>query len=329
VTGEKQIHVPRQDGRTAIVTGTGGLGFEVALALARAGADVILAGRNRRKGEQAVAEITAQAPSARVRFEALDLASLPSVAEFAEVVARDFPAVDILICNAGIMSPPERRTTADGMELQFGVNYLGHFALVAALLPQLRQSASPRVVSVTSLAHRYAKVDFGDLQSERKYKPGLAYCRSKLAQAMFAKELQRRSSEEGWGLTSVAAHPGYARTNLFQGDQARMGLLKAFSTKLIGIVFGHSAAAGAAPIIHAATSPDVTGGELYGPTGLLDMKGPPGRGEFAAVVDDRPTSARLWSISEELAGMRFPLARGAAGEVQDGGALPLSGSGTQ
>lgn len=293
--------VPRQDGRVAVVTGTGGLGFEAALALASAGAEIVLGGRNAAAGQQAVARIKAAEPAVDVRFVPLDLASLASVAEFAGALRGK---LDILLCNAGIMSPPERRTTADGFELQFGVNYLGHFALTARLLPLLRASEEARVVSVISLAHRYAKLDFEDLQSERGYKPGVAYCRSKLAQALFAKELQRRSDKAGWRLTSVAAHPGMARTNLFAAH-GKPGLLNRLGTGLFTSLFGQSAAMGAAPLIYGATSPEVAGGQLYGPKGLFEMKGPPGLCEFAPAARDPETAARLWSMSEQLAGVRF------------------------
>lgn len=287
-----------------MVTGTGGLGLEAAVALASAGAEVILAGRNPDKGRQAVSEIAARAVGSRARFEQLDLASLESVAAFADRLTGAVAALDILICNAGIMSPPTRRTTAEGLELQFGVNFLGHFALVARLLPLLRNAAAPRVVSVTSLAHRYAKPDFDDVRSERSYNPGKAYCLSKLAQALFAQELQRRSDQAGWGLTSVAAHPGLARTNLFQSDEGKMGPLKSLGTWAMGALLGHSAAAGSAPIVHAATAP-ARGGELYGPRGVLEMKGPPGLCDFAEPARDRAAGASLWSLSEELAEVRF------------------------
>ena len=298
--------IPSQRDRIVVITGTGGLGFQAALEFARADADVILAGRDERKGKKAVSEIQAASPFARMRFELLDLASLSSIASLAAKLERDVAAVDTLICNAGIMSPPKRRTTAEGFELQFGVNYLGHFALAARLLPLLRKSAAPRVVSVTSLAHRYAKVDVDDLQSERRYVPGRAYCVSKLAQAYFAQELQRRSVAGNWGVTSIAAHPGLARTDIFQSDQDKTSLLKDLGTGVMGRVLGHSASAGAAPIVYASTSPEAKGGMLYGPKGLFEMKGPPGPCEFSPASRDPEAASRLWTISEDLAGVRFP-----------------------
>ena len=297
--------IPRQDGRLALVTGTGGLGFEAAVTLACAGADLVLAGRNAAAGAEAVAKLAELVPAARVRFEHVDLARLASVNDLARRLEGEDRPIDILLCNAGVMSPPERRTTADGFELQFGVNYLAHFALTARLLSLLRRADAPRVVSVTSLAHRYGKIDSDDLQSERSYQPGRAYCASKLAQALFAVELQRRSDAGRWGVTSVAAHPGFARTNLFKAQETKPGALKGLGPRIAGAVVGHSAEAGAAPLVHAATAPDVVGGELYGPKGLLEMRGRPGRRNFAANVLDPETAARLWNVSEALAGVSF------------------------
>lgn len=298
--------LPSQHGRRGVITGTAGLGFETALQLARLGAEIILAGRSETSGQAAAAAIRSQVPGADVRFEPVDLASLASIAALAERLTADGAAIDMLICNAGVMSPPQRRTTEDGFELQFGVNHLGHFALVGRLLPLLRASGSARVVSVTSLAQNYAKIDFDDLQSQRRYVPGKAYCVSKFAQAAFARELQRRSVEGGWNIASMAAHPGFARTNLFQADHAKSGALKNAVPWLMGHLLGQSAAGGAAPSIYAAVSPDAVGGELYGPTGFLKMKGPPGPGTFAPASSDPELSTRLWTVSETLTGVEFP-----------------------
>lgn len=296
--------IPDQTGRTALVTGTGGLGFQVAQQLARAGAHVIIAGRNASKGAEAVRSISAAAPAGSIAFESVDLASLQSIEALAARLA-DIPAIDVLVNNAGIMSPPSRKTTADGFELQFGVNYLGHFALTGRLLPVLRRSAAPRVVNVTSLAHRYAKLDFSDLQQEWSYRAGKVYCQSKLAQALFTRELQRRSDLEGWSLTSVAAHPGAAQTNLFQNDQASMSVMSRITTGVFLPLFGHSAEDGAASIIYAASTTDVSPGCLYGPTGLNKMKGPPGRQEFGKAALDESVAQRLWAVSEKLAQFSF------------------------
>src|SRR6478735_7954376 len=205
------VTVPDLSGRLAVVTGSNsGLGLGLTTRLAAAGAEVVMAIRNRAKGEAAVEQIRATVSTAKLTIKSLDLSSLESVKALGDELNAEGRPIDILVNNAGIMQPPTRETTADGFELQFGVNYLGHFALTGRLLPLLRRSARPRVVNVTSLAHRYAKMDFDDLQSERRYRPGVAYCQSKLAQALFAVELQKRSDQGGWCVTSLAAHPGYA-----------------------------------------------------------------------------------------------------------------------
>lgn len=299
-----QVQVPSLEGRSALITGTGGLGVLVARELARAGAEVIIAGRDPSKGDEALRLVKAAAPQSSATFELVDLADLRSVAELAGRL-RDRAALDLLVNNAGIMSPPTRKTTAQAFELQFGVNYLSHFALTGHLLPLLRRSSSPRVVNVTSLAHRYAKLDFTDLQRERKYRPGEAYCQSKLAQALFARELQQRSDEHGWGLTSVAAHPGFASTNLFKGEQGDKKLSSIISTRIVMPLIGQPAEGGAASIIYAATEADIAPGALYGPTGRFEMKGPPGKRDFAAPALDEAVAARLWEVSESLTGVRF------------------------
>lgn len=294
--------VPAQAGTLSIITGTGGLGYETALALTAAGGSVVLAGRNAEKGALAVALITDRIPGGDVIFEALDLASLQSVEGLARRLrSRDQP-VDRLICNAGIMSPPKLERTQDGHEAQFGVNYLAHFALTAGLLPLLRAAASPRVVSVTSLAQNYAKLDMSNLDSGKEYNPGKAYCTSKLLQAMFAVELQRRSDQAGWGLTSVAAHPGFAGTNLFKTGGA---VSRVISTRVILPLVGQSAAGGAQSILLAATSPGVGGGLLYGPRGFMQMRGTPGLGKYPALVRDENLRAQVWKLSEKLTGVSY------------------------
>jgi NAD(P)-dependent dehydrogenase (short-subunit alcohol dehydrogenase family) len=215
MAGSTQAEIPSQLGRTAVVTGaTGGLGYETALALTKAGAEVILTGRDDRKGQSAVDKISREVTGARVSYQHLDLASLASVADFAQRMhARQ--SVDLLINNAGVMALPRRQTTANGFEMQFGTNHLGHFALTARLMPLLRRASGPTIVSVSSLAHRTGVIDFADLQGARVYSPWKAYGQSKLAALMFALELQRRNDAAGWNLLSNAAHPGFARTNLF------------------------------------------------------------------------------------------------------------------
>jgi NAD(P)-dependent dehydrogenase (short-subunit alcohol dehydrogenase family) len=296
--------LPSLSGRTILVTGPGGLGYETALALARAGADVILAGRNPLKGEAALAQIRASVPQPHIAFEQVDLASLVSIKVFAERLLQSRRALDLLVNNAGVMAPPKRQTTADGFELQFGTNYLGHFALTAQLLPLLCKGSRPRIVSISSLAHPFGKIDFSDLQTERSYKPFRAYCLSKLAQLMFALELQRRSDAKGWGLMSNAAHPGRAATDLIvngQGSGSFLGRVE----HLLKPLFWQSAAAGAQPTLYAATAPAAAGGILYGPDGFMEGKGAPKQAWIAPAARQLEVAARLWEISEHLTGVKM------------------------
>ena len=297
--------IPTQTGRSSVVTGTGGIGFETALALARAGGDVILAGRNPAKGADAIAQIRGAVPTAKIRFEELDLASLTSVKAFADRLAGDRTSLDLLVANAGIMMPPTRRTTTDGFELQFGTNHLGHFALAGALLPLLRKGAGPRVVSLSSIAHRGGKIWFDDLQSERSYKPWRSYSQSKLAVLMFALELQRRSDAGGWGLISNAAHPGYARTELVANGPGTAGA-KGLAIRALAALFSHPADIGVLPILYAATSPDAKAGGYYGPDGFRELKGWPTSVEIRPQALDHVAAARLWEQSDVLTGRVFP-----------------------
>src|SRR5882762_1404479 len=238
MAGSTQVEISSQLGRTAAITGaTGGLGYETALALAKAGSEVILTGRDDRKGRSAIEKISREVAGAKVSYQHLDLASLASVADFAQRMHARL-SLDLLISNAGVMALPRRQTTADGFEMQFGTNYLGHFALTARLMPLLRRASGPRVVSVSSLAHRTGFIDFDDLQGVRVYSPWKAYGQSKLAMLMFALELQRRSDAAGWNLTSNAAHPGFARTGLFASGP---GGLLSLATDFAAPFFGHSA----------------------------------------------------------------------------------------
>jgi NAD(P)-dependent dehydrogenase (short-subunit alcohol dehydrogenase family) len=278
MAGSTQAEIPSQLGRTAVVTGaTGGLGYETALALAKAGSEVILTGRDDRKGRSVIEKISRDVTGAKMSYEHLDLASLASVADFAQRMhARH--SLDLLINNAGVMALPRRQTTADGFEMQFGTNHLGHFALTARLMPLLRRASGPRVVSVSSLAHRTGFIDFADLQGARVYSPWKAYGQSKLATLMFALELQRRSDAAGWNLISNAAHPGFARTNLFASGP---GSLVSLATGFAAPLFGHSAADGARPILFAATSPEARPGAYYGPGGF-GARGTGARADHAA-----------------------------------------------
>ncbi len=294
--------MPSQQGRSAVVTGTGGLGYEDALALAKAGADVTIAGRNPKKGAEAVAKIREAAPGAIVRFEDLDLASLQSVRAFGERMLAERQSLDILINNAGVMVPPQRQETADGFELQFGTNYLGHFALTAQLMPLLRKGRNPRVVTVSSVAARQGQIDFDDLQTN-DYRAMVAYGQSKLACLMFAQELQRRSEASGWGITSIAAHPGVAATELLHNGPGRWSGTSIART-LFWFMF-QPVWQGALPTLYAATDPAALPGGYYGPHALGEIRGYPVPARVPAAADDRAVSERLWGVSEELTGVRF------------------------
>jgi NAD(P)-dependent dehydrogenase (short-subunit alcohol dehydrogenase family) len=297
-----QAEIPSQLGRLAVITGaTGGLGYETALALAKAGAEVVLAGRDDRKGASAIEKISREATDARLSYQHLDLASLASVADFAQRM-RARQSLDLLINNAGVMALPRRQTTADGFEMQFATNYLGHFALTARLMPLLRRASGPRVVNVSSLAHRTGFIDFDDLQGARVYSPWKAYGQSKLATLMFALELQRRSDAAGWNLTSNAAHPGFARTGLFASGP---GGLLSLATDFAAPFFGHSAADGARPILFAATSPKARPGAYYGPGGIGELRGAPAPALIMPQARDATTAARLWDVSGKLTSTSF------------------------
>jgi NAD(P)-dependent dehydrogenase (short-subunit alcohol dehydrogenase family) len=297
-----QSEIPSQLGGTAVVTGaTSGLGYETALALAKAGAEVILTGRDSRKGQSALEKISRDVIGAKLSYENLDLARLASIAHFAQHMgARQ--SLDLLINNAGVMALPRRQITADGFEMQFGTNYLGHFALTVRLMPLLRRAAAPRVVCVSSLAHRTAFIDFNDLQGQRVYSPWKAYGQSKLAMLMFALELQRRSDAAGWNLASYAAHPGFARTGLFASGP---GGLLSFASDFAVPFFGQSAADGARPILFAATNPNAKPGAYYGPGGIGELRGRPAPALIMPQARDPATAARLWNVSETLTDTSF------------------------
>ncbi len=296
---------PKQSGRLAVVTGANsGIGFFTALDIARIGGQVVLACRDVKKGMGATAAINKEVPGRRVVFERLDLASLESVREFAGRMKERHGVLDILVNNAGVMALPKRQVTLDGFEMQFGVNFLGHYALTAHLLPVLTKSAAPRVVQLSSIAHRQGKLNFEDLQYVQGYKPWKVYNQSKLAMLMFALELQRRSDAGGWGLTSLAAHPGIAKTELMAngpGERGAMGL----ALKLFGKTITHSAAAGALPSLLAATSTQVEKAGYYGPVGFMEFKGPPGIARISPQALDVAAAARLWDMAAALTGAEW------------------------
>jgi NAD(P)-dependent dehydrogenase (short-subunit alcohol dehydrogenase family) len=297
-------HIPDQNSRTAVVTGTGGLGFEDALALARGGADVIIAGRSPSKGTAAVNEIRRRVPCANVRFGLLDLANLDSIKAFGEGLRNSLDSLDLLINNAGVMTPPTRHVTTDGFELQFGTNHLGHFALAGQLLPLLRKGDRARVVTVSSIAARHGAIHFDDLQFERGYKPMVAYSQSKLACLMFAFELQRRCNAAGWSIESIAAHPGVSRTDLIpngSGEWSAAGVLRRFMWFLF-----QPPARGALPTLYAATSLKARGGAYYGPNKLSEVRGYPATAKAPPQSLDIESAKRLWTESERLTGMAYP-----------------------
>jgi NAD(P)-dependent dehydrogenase (short-subunit alcohol dehydrogenase family) len=295
--------IPPQTDRVAVVTGTGGLGYENALALARAGAEVIVAGRNPTKGADAVARIEAAVPEAKIRFEPIDLASLASIAAFADRFAKRYARLDLLINNAGVMVPPQRQQTADGFELQLGTNYLSHFALTGQLLPLLRTTSGSRVVTLSSVAARSGAIDFDDINATARYQPMPVYSQSKLACLMFSLELQRRSDSGRWGLASIGTHPGVARTELLHnapGRRSAMGLTRS----LLWFLF-QPVAQGALPTLFAATAPDAVPGAYYGPRSFGETRGAPAIARIPHRALDEEAARRLWDISENLTGVTF------------------------
>ena len=296
-----EADIPDQSGRIALVTGANsGLGLETARALAQGGATVLLACRQRSRGEAVRQQLL---PLARAGLEVidLDLADLASVAAAASQVQREFGRLDLLINNAGVMAPP-RRLSRDGYELQFAVNHLGHFALTTALLPLLKQQSGARVVTVSSGAHYFGRIAFDDLQGERRYDPWTAYSQSKLANVMMALQLQEQLVAAGSSTLSIAAHPGLARTNLQAGSVAAKGSwIEGLAYRLLDPLF-QSAAMGALPQLHAAVAPDARGGALYGPDGLANLGGWPVACKIAAAALDGSQRRRLWQASEELCG---------------------------
>ncbi|MFY0574585.1 SDR family oxidoreductase [Cystobacter fuscus] len=296
-------NIPSQKGRSAVITGTGGLGLEDALELARTGGEIIIAGRNQRKGADAVARIRAEVPSANVRFEQVDLASLESVADFAARLKGQRGSLDLLINNAAVMTPPRRETTSDGFELQFGTNYLGHFALTAHLMPLLRKGTNARVVTLSSVAARAGAIDFDDLHATRSYQSMRAYGQSKLACLLFAFELQRRSEANGWGVSSIAAHPGISRTDLLHNAPGRWSAAGMART-LLWFMF-QPASQGALPTLFAATSPEARAGAYYGPDKMNEMRGFPALAKVPPRAEDRAAAERLWRVSEALARVTF------------------------
>ncbi|MEO6144981.1 MAG: oxidoreductase [Dermatophilaceae bacterium] len=296
--------MPDQSGRRVVVTGaSSGLGEITARELARKGAQVVLAVRNASKGEASAQRIRGAIPGALVEVAELDLSSLESVRAFAAGLLAQSPTLDLLVNNAGIMMTPENRT-ADGYELQLGTNHLGHFALTGLLLEALGRGTGPRVVTVSSIAHKGGQIHFDDMQLERGYAPQKAYSQSKLANAIFGIELDRRLRAAGSPILSVLAHPGYSATNLQSTGPTG---LSAFVMKISNALVAQKADRGALPQLFAATAPTVQGGQFYGPSGFQEARGAPIEVQAVAAAHDPATGRRLWSVSEQLTGVTFSL----------------------
>jgi NAD(P)-dependent dehydrogenase (short-subunit alcohol dehydrogenase family) len=304
------VEVPDLTGRIAVITGANsGIGFGLTRRFAQAGAEVLLAVRNRAKGAAAVDRLRAEIPGARLGLRDLDLSRLDSVAALgAELTAEGRP-IDYLINNAGIMTPPRRELTADGFELQFGSNYLGHFALTGHLLPLLRAAGTARVVTMSSLYARRGRIDFDDLDGT-DYNPRRAYSQSKLANLMFARELDRRSTAGRWGIRSTSAHPGATITNLQTTSPGTTGLAARIVKIMYHVPFmWQQVDTGILPALYAATSPDAAGGGFYGPSGFGELRGEAAVAKMPEQALDTAVASRLWDVSERLTRVALPAHR--------------------
>jgi NAD(P)-dependent dehydrogenase (short-subunit alcohol dehydrogenase family) len=300
-------NMPSQAGNIAIVTGANsGIGFQASLQLARSGAAVVLACRDPLKADDAKRRILAELPHAVVELGIVDMSSLASVRKFAAGFTERDVIVDILINNAGVMAVPQRTLTPDGYELQFATNHLGHFALTGLLLPSLMKNPKARVVTVSSVAHKRGKIEFDNLNGERSYKPWDAYSQSKLANLYFAFELERRFLKSRVRLSSIAVHPGVAATNIANaGPKLGAPDLKSFIVGMLMPFYGQPEAQGALPLLYGATSPDAIGGGYYGPDGSGEHRGFPTRVWPSTLAMDENIAKRLWTVSEDLTGVKY------------------------
>jgi NAD(P)-dependent dehydrogenase (short-subunit alcohol dehydrogenase family) len=293
-------NIPDLTGKVAIVTGANsGIGYEMARALARKQATVILACRNKDKGEAAVRQIAQEYPAAKAELMPLDLSDLAAVRRFADEFARHYQRLDLLINSAGIMEIPFGKT-ADGFELQFGTNHLGHFALTGLLLDLSLHTPQARVVTVSSIMHRFGRIDFDNLNGEQHYSRRGAYAQSKLANLLFTYELQRRFESAGVDTIAVAAHPGWTATNL--QSHSRM-------YRTLNLFMAQQPRMGTLPALYAATAPDVHGGEYFGPRGLLEVRGYPTKVQSNGHSHDMAVAARLWAVSETLTGVQYQIGK--------------------
>jgi NAD(P)-dependent dehydrogenase (short-subunit alcohol dehydrogenase family) len=305
--------IPSQQGRRVLITGANsGIGFETALELARNGAEIILPARSLTKANEAIERIRREVPNARLHPATLDLASLASVRAFAADISANFPgqSLDLLINNAGVMAVPTRELTSDGFERQFATNYLGPFLLTALLYPHLKQKPGSRIVIVSSSASNMGKIKFDNLQSEKSYSPmNGAYAQSKLADSIFAVELQRRLSAIGSPVIATAAHPGYAVTNLQTSGPGTSGgpVFLRFMMKLLKPIASQDAAHGALPTLFAATATNAESGGYYGPDRMMEMKGHPVPVPITKLAKDPALATELWTKTETLTGTNFDL----------------------
>ena len=298
--------IPDLKGKTAVVTGaTSGLGYHASLELARKGAHVIMASRNTTRAQAALQRMLVQVPWASLDVMTLDLASLASIRSFAKTFLSKYPQLHIQINNAGVMAIPQRRT-ADGFEMQFGTNHLGHFALTGLLLKTICSTPGSRIVTVSSMMHMAGVINFNDLMGEHRYDTWGAYSQSKLANLLFAYELQRKLDERQSATLSLAAHPGYAATNLqFVGPDMTGSVLQRWMIGMGNFLFAQSAARGALPELYAATAPHVEGGAYIGPDGWGGSRGYPTVVKSNARSHDRAVAQRLWQVSEQLTGVIY------------------------
>ncbi len=298
--------IPAQAGKLALVTGANsGIGYQAALELARHGAHVLLGCRDAGKGAAALERVKRETPGASAEVLLLDMASLASVRSVAEQMVGSGRALDLLINNAGVMAFPERQLTVDGFERQFGTNHLGHFALTGLLVPALLRADAPRVVTVSSLAHRSGKIEMDNLQSERKYVPWHAYNNSKLANLLFAKELDRRARAQGSRIVSIPVHPGVSRTSIVANGPGPGDLKSKLLFKFAGFMTSEDSV-GALPTLYAATAPQAQGGEYIGPDGFMEVKGSPTVVKPRPQALDEETAKSLWEVSEKLTNVVYP-----------------------
>jgi NAD(P)-dependent dehydrogenase (short-subunit alcohol dehydrogenase family) len=299
-----EADIPDQTGRTALVTGANaGLGFHEALQLAKHGAHVYVSARNPQRGEAAMAKLRQLAPAENLELVSLDLADLDSVRK----LAAELPALDLLLNNAGVMAVPRRETTKQGFELQFGTNHLGHFALTGLLLPGLLSKPGSRIVTLSSTMHQMGRINLDDLQAVRRYSPNTAYSQSKLANAIFTVELDRRLRAAGADVLSLGAHPGYAATDLqYSGPQLGGGGLYAVIMRIITPILGQPAARGALPALRAAVDPQAQGGQYYGPHAFGGSRGFPVVQRYIKAAYDQDLAGKLWDVSVKLTDVDYP-----------------------